>query len=224
MRLHLPDRLRQTTSGCCRHSGYWWSYGDAAGPVGCSRRSCVGSYFSSQIVFVFIYAIVGVGLLILAGFAGQASLGHAAFLAIGAYTAAYCSGSACRFSVYLPGRRSAHRRCRRAGRLSGAAAAAASIWSSPRSPSASSSRRSLARWESVTNGNEGMRVKTDRVVRHARSAATARLLLSLPWRADPRHRAARSTSCARRPAAPSSRSATARPQRGAWASTLASTR
>src|SRR5262249_8117561 len=49
----------------------------------------LSSYLMSQVVFVCIYATVGVALLILTGFTGQASLGHAAFLAIGAYTAAY---------------------------------------------------------------------------------------------------------------------------------------
>ena len=71
-----------------RHSGYWRSYGVLLLLV-LAAPFVVGSYLQSQIVFVFIYAIVGVGLLILAGFAGQVSLGHTAFLAIGAYTAGY---------------------------------------------------------------------------------------------------------------------------------------
>src|SRR5260370_18219490 len=41
----------------------------------------------SKLGFVCIYARVGVGLMSLTGFTGQASLGHAAFLPIGAYTA-----------------------------------------------------------------------------------------------------------------------------------------
>ena len=39
-------------------------------------------------MFVLIYTIVGIGLVLLSGYAGQTSIGHAAFLAIGAYTAA----------------------------------------------------------------------------------------------------------------------------------------
>lgn len=38
----------------------------------------LSSYIVSQLVFVCIYATVGVGLMILTGFTGQASLGHAA--------------------------------------------------------------------------------------------------------------------------------------------------
>ena len=48
-----------------RHSGYWWSYGVLLLLV-LAAPWAVGSYLQSQIVFVFIYAIVGVGLLILA--------------------------------------------------------------------------------------------------------------------------------------------------------------
>ena len=61
----------------------------------------LSSYLMSQLVFVCIYATVGVGLLILTGFTGQASLGHAAFLAIGAYTAAYLQQYNVPFPVYF---------------------------------------------------------------------------------------------------------------------------
>lgn len=43
-------------------------------------------YFVSQLTFVLIYSIVALGLMLLSGFTGQISLGHAAFLAVGAYT------------------------------------------------------------------------------------------------------------------------------------------
>ena len=61
------------------HSGYLFSYGTllvllAVAPF------VLSSYIVSQLVFVCIYATVGVGLMILTGFTGQASLGHAAFL------------------------------------------------------------------------------------------------------------------------------------------------
>lgn len=46
-------------------------------------------YWMSQLTFVAIYAIAGFGLQILLGFAGQVSLGQAAFLASGAYACAY---------------------------------------------------------------------------------------------------------------------------------------
>ena len=45
-------------------------------------------YFLSQLSFILIYGIVGVGLMLLSGYTGLISLGHAAFLAVGAYTEA----------------------------------------------------------------------------------------------------------------------------------------
>ena len=50
-----------------------------------------GSYYRYLGIIVFIYGIVAVGLNILAGYAGQFSLGHAALMAMGAYTTALLS-------------------------------------------------------------------------------------------------------------------------------------
>ncbi|MGA8389834.1 MAG: ATP-binding cassette domain-containing protein, partial [Pseudolabrys sp.] len=47
-----------------------------------------GTYYSFLGIIVFIYSIVAIGLNILSGYAGQFSLGHAAFMAMGAYTTA----------------------------------------------------------------------------------------------------------------------------------------
>ena len=140
-----------------KHRGYWFSYG-ALLFVMLLLPLIVGPYLQSQIVFVFIYSIVGVGLLILAGFTGQVSLGHAAFLAIGAYTAGYMQHLGVPFVVYLP----------LSVLLSGAVGALVGA------PALRLSGIYLviatiafgfiveevaARWESVTNGNEGMRIK-----------------------------------------------------------------
>jgi branched-chain amino acid transport system permease protein len=46
-------------------------------------------YWVSQFIFIWIYAIVSVGLMLLVGYTGQVSIGHAAFLAMGAYTEGY---------------------------------------------------------------------------------------------------------------------------------------
>jgi branched-chain amino acid transport system permease protein len=46
-------------------------------------------YWLAQLSFVFIYAIVAVGLMLLSGYTGQFSIGHAAFMGVGAYTEAY---------------------------------------------------------------------------------------------------------------------------------------
>lgn len=45
-------------------------------------------YWLAQLTFVLIYSIAGLGLMLLAGFTGQFSIGHAAFLGVGAYTQA----------------------------------------------------------------------------------------------------------------------------------------
>jgi branched-chain amino acid transport system permease protein len=118
----------------------------------------LSSYLVSQLVFVCIYATVGVGLMILTGFTGQASLGHAAFLAIGAYTTAYLHKLGVPFPIYFL----------TAGLLAGVVGALVGF------PAlrlqgiylviatiafALIVEEIMARWESVTNGNEGMRVR-----------------------------------------------------------------
>lgn len=59
-------------------------------------------YFVSQLTLVYIYAIAGVGLMLLVGQAGLISLGHAAFMACGAYVAAIMSQHGFDLLVILP--------------------------------------------------------------------------------------------------------------------------
>src|ERR1700712_4364635 len=61
----------------------------------------IAPYYLSQLVFVLIYAIVGIAMNILSGQAGQVSIGHAAFLAIGAYSAAIAQKYGVPLPVYL---------------------------------------------------------------------------------------------------------------------------
>lgn len=140
------------------HSGYVVSYGILLALLLIAPH-VLSSYLMSQLVFVCIYATVGVALLILTGFTGQASLGHAAFLAIGAYTAAYLQKYNVPFPVYFLA----------AGALTGIIGAMVGfpalrltgIYLVIATISfALIVEEILARWESVTNGNEGMRVKT----------------------------------------------------------------
>jgi branched-chain amino acid transport system permease protein len=49
----------------------------------------VGDYVVYMLSLTAIYTIVSLGLNLLSGFAGQISLGHAAFMAVGAYSSAY---------------------------------------------------------------------------------------------------------------------------------------
>jgi branched-chain amino acid transport system permease protein len=140
------------------HSGYVLSYGTLLVLLVIAPL-VLSSYLMSQLVFVCIYATVGVALLILTGFTGQASLGHAAFLAIGAYTAAYLQQFGVPFEIYfLAGGLFAGIVGAIVGfpalRLQGIYLVIATI------SFAFIVEEILARWESVTRGNEGMRVKT----------------------------------------------------------------
>jgi branched-chain amino acid transport system permease protein len=45
----------------------------------------LGDFYLGELALVYIYAIAGIGLMLLVGYTGLVSLGHAAFLAIGAY-------------------------------------------------------------------------------------------------------------------------------------------
>ena len=139
------------------HSGYVVSYGLLLAVL-LIAPYVLSSYLMSQLVFVCIYATVGVALMILTGFTGQASLGHAAFLAIGAYTAAYLQKYNVPFPVYFLA----------AGALTGLIGALVGfpalrlqgIYLVIATISfAFIVEEILARWESVTNGNEGLRIK-----------------------------------------------------------------
>ncbi len=59
------------------------------------------AYMMSQLHFICIYSIVGFGLMLLTGFTGQISLGHAAFLAVGAYTEALLQAAGVPFLVSI---------------------------------------------------------------------------------------------------------------------------
>ena len=75
-----------------QHSGHVLWYGllvlaVLSGPLWLDR------FLLGEFSLVFIYAIAGFGLMILVGYTGLVSLGHAAFLAIGAYMHALSSES-----------------------------------------------------------------------------------------------------------------------------------
>ncbi len=58
-------------------------------------------YWLAQLTFILIYAIVGLGLMLLSGFTGQFSLGHAAFLGVGAYAQAALTNAGAPFPLAL---------------------------------------------------------------------------------------------------------------------------
>ena len=84
-----------------KHSGqvFWYSLLFA---VLLAVPYMLDEYFMSQMHFVLIYSIVGLGLMLLVGFTGQISLGHAAFLAVGAYTEALMQAKGIPFFISLP--------------------------------------------------------------------------------------------------------------------------
>ena len=115
-------------------------------------------YYLAQLTFVLIYAIVGLGLMLLAGFTGQFSIGHAAFLGVGAYAQAVFTGQGVPFPIALA----------LAGLLSGAvgivvglpALRVKGIYLGIATLSFGFIVEEVfARWESVTGGNAGIHVK-----------------------------------------------------------------
>jgi len=118
----------------------------------------VSEYWLAQFTFILIYSIVGLGLMLLAGFTGLFSIGHAAFLGVGAYTQAVLTNAGWPFPVALA--------C--AGALSAAVGMVVGL------PALRVKgiylgiatlafgfivEEVFARWESVTGGNSGIHIK-----------------------------------------------------------------
>jgi branched-chain amino acid transport system permease protein len=115
-------------------------------------------YMLTQLHFIGIYAIVGLGLMLLVGFTGQISLGHAAFLAVGAYTEALLQAAGWPFWLTLP---AAALLSAAVGivvglpalRLKGIYLAIATL------AFGAIVEEIAARWESLTGGNSGLHLK-----------------------------------------------------------------
>jgi branched-chain amino acid transport system permease protein len=115
-------------------------------------------YWLAQLTLVLIYAVVGVGLMLLAGFTGLFSIGHAAFLGVGAYTQAVMANAGVPFPLALLA----------AGALSAAvgvlvglpALRVKGIYLGIATLSFGFIVEEVfARWESMTGGNAGLHVK-----------------------------------------------------------------
>lgn len=123
-------------------------------------------YWLAQLSFVFIYAIVAVGLMLLAGFTGQFSIGHAAFMGIGAYAEAYLAARGWPLAVSLA---CAMVLAAAAGvvvglpalRVKGMYLAIATL------SFGFIVEEVLARWESVTGGNAGKSVPAPQILGYA---------------------------------------------------------
>lgn len=116
-------------------------------------------YWLAQLTFVLIYGIVGLGLMLLAGFTGQFSMGHAAFLGVGAYAQAVLTNAGLPFPLAMLG----------------AALLAAAVGVVVGLPALRVKgiylgiatlafgfivEEVFARWEGLTGGNAGMHVKS----------------------------------------------------------------
>ncbi len=73
--------------------GFWPSLGLAVLVLAAVPVVSGGTYYTYLGIIIFIYGIVAIGLNMLSGYAGQFSLGHAAFMAVGAYVTAILSKS-----------------------------------------------------------------------------------------------------------------------------------
>jgi branched-chain amino acid transport system permease protein len=115
-------------------------------------------YLLAQLIFVLIYSVVGLGLMLLAGFTGQFSIGHAAFLGVGAYTQAVLAAAGWPFPLALACAATLSAivgivvglpALRVKGIYLGIATLAFGFIV----------EEGMARWESVTGGNAGLHVK-----------------------------------------------------------------
>ncbi len=136
-----------------RHGGHRFWYSALALALVLAPWS-LPEYWLAQLTFILIYGIVGVGLMLLAGYTGLFSLGHAAFLGVGAYTHTVLAAMGWPFPLSL----------------AAAAALSAAVGAVVGLPALRVKgiylgiatlafgfivEEGLARWESVTGGNAG---------------------------------------------------------------------
>ena len=156
MRFHFKTGYEQDVR-LFQHSGQVYSYG-LLGLLLMAAPWWAGDYVMSQLHFICIYSIVGFGLMMLVGFTGQISLGHAAFLAVGAYTEALMQAAGVPFVISIS---CAALLAGAAGiivglpalRLKGIYLAIATLAFNV------IVEEIIARWESVTGGNSGKHLK-----------------------------------------------------------------
>ncbi len=140
-----------------RHGGDVATYA-ALGAALLAAPWVLEDYGLAQLTFVLIYGVIGLGLMLLAGYTGQFSLGHAAFVGVGAYAQGALTNAGWPFPLALAA----------AGVLAAAVGVVVAV------PALRLKgiylgiatlafgfivEEGLARWESVTGGNAGMHVK-----------------------------------------------------------------
>ena len=131
----------------------------------------LGDFYVGELSYVFILAMAGVGLMLLIGFTGLVSLGHGAFMAIGAYTNTYLMTKGVPFLISFPAAGfvallAGVAIAVPANRMTGIYLAIATLAFSQ------IVEQVIIRWESVTRGFQGMPVPAPELFGHA---------LSRPW-------------------------------------------
>jgi branched-chain amino acid transport system permease protein len=152
-----------------KHSGYTRWYGILIACV-LIAPLVLGEFYVGELSQVFVLAIAGIGLMLLIGYTGLASLGHGAFMAIGAYTNTYLITHGVPFLIALP--------------VAGIVAAAAGIIVAVPANRMTGIYLAIAtlafsqiveqvvvRWESVTRGFQGMPVPAPEILGHPLSRA-----------------------------------------------------
>jgi branched-chain amino acid transport system permease protein len=152
-----------------RHSGYvlWYAVLIASLLI---APLALAEFYVGELSQVFVMAIAGVGLMLLIGYTGLASLGHGGFMAIGAYTNAYLITKGVPFLISFP--------------IAGLAALAAGVAVALPANRMSGIYLAIAtlafsqiveqvvvRWESVTRGFQGMPVPAPELFGHSLTRA-----------------------------------------------------
>ncbi|HYD76091.1 branched-chain amino acid ABC transporter permease [Ramlibacter sp.] len=154
-----------------QHGGHTFWYG-LLGLVLLAAPWLMSEYLLAQLTFVLIYGIVGLGLMLLAGFTGLFSLGHAAFFGVGAYAQAVLTNMGWPFPLAMA--------------VAGLLAAAVGVVVGLPALRVKGIylgiatlafgfivEEGFARWESVTGGNSGLAVDVPRAFGWAADGATS---------------------------------------------------
>jgi branched-chain amino acid transport system permease protein len=98
---HLFRTHYQQDIAIWRHNGdrFWYAL---LAVVALIAPQILGEFYIGELGAVYIFAIAGVGLMLLVGYTGLISLGHAAFLGIGAYVNAVLLAQGVPFLITLP--------------------------------------------------------------------------------------------------------------------------
>ncbi|KNZ31840.1 MAG: ABC transporter permease [Methylibium sp. NZG] len=84
-----------------RHADERWAYGLLLLAL-VAAPFVVGKFFVGEISYLFILCIASLGLMLLTGYSGQVSLGHSAFVAVGAYAQAWLLSKGVPLPLSLP--------------------------------------------------------------------------------------------------------------------------